>query len=113
MKRLLTTIVLAGGLAAGGTAQAATAPLPAGCTFEKGTTTCVASESHTEARGTGATCELVDRASGTTSAGVVIELYEVTTRTVTTFKGKNTDRDPLSTSEERTETLVDSTCFTL
>lgn len=104
-------IAVAGGLTlTGGTAHAAPSPLPAGCTFDKGRTICVATDSYGEARDTGEACELLDPETGTVTVGVVIERIEVTIRAVTILKGKNTDRKPLSTSGDRTDTLIGSIC---
>ena len=110
----LTAIAVAGGLSlAGGSADAAPAQLPAGCTFEKGNTTCVAIESYGEDRDTGEACELLDPEDGVITVGVVIERFEVEIRTVTMFKGKNTDREPLSIGGDRTDRFVGSTCVAL
>lgn len=111
MYRFLTTIAVAGGLTiTGGTAHATPTPRPAGCTFEKGKTTCVATESYGEDRNTGEACELLEPGNGMVTVGVVIERFEVAIRTVTMFNGKNTDREPLSTSGDRTDAFIGSSC---
>ena len=113
IKRLMASVVVAGSLTMVGGSMAYAAPPSAdpNCTFEKGLTTCTETTSAFVTEITGAQCFVFDPITGLPRFGTIHEHYLETTTTVTTYRGRKTTREPLTSEATSTRQFVGANCI--
>ena len=113
IRKLLASVLLVGSFTMVGASTAYAAPPPGdpNCTFEKGLTTCTETASAFVTDVTGAPCFVFDPITGLPQFGTIHEHYLETTTTVTTYRGRKTDREPLTTETTSTRQFVGANCI--